>query len=81
MELFSLATCASLLLMLVLASTMLSAFHHNYPGAVAIDRLIQQHMPMHLADQTHLPTSTKFKPVFVHIDAAAAMTGITRYEL
>ena len=69
----------SLLGMTVITSSLLSASSRNYPGAEALDRLMRQHLPMDLAEHaTHLPLSPSFRPAFVHIDAAAAMTGITR---
>ena len=66
--------------MLLLASGLLTASHLNYPGGDALDRLLQQHIPMQFVehDESHLPLSPHFKPTFVHIDAAAAMSGVTR---
>lgn len=64
--------------MLIIASGLVTASNRNYPGAEALDRLIQQHIPMQLVEHSHIPLSPSFKPVFVHIDAAAAMTGVTR---
>lgn len=65
---------------MIIASGLVTASHRNYPGAEALDRLIQQHIPMQFIEQSeqHLPLSSSFRPVFVHIDAAAAMTGVTR---
>jgi len=76
----SLIVLLNLVAMMLLSSALLSASSRNYPGAEALDRLLKQHIPMDLAEHpTHLPLSDNFKPVFVHIDAAAAMTGITRF--
>lgn len=63
-----------------IASGLLTASHRNYPGGEALERLLQQHIPMHFVEheEAHLPMSPHFKPTFVHIDAAAAMTGVTR---
>ena len=45
-----------------------------------MERLLGQHLPVHLVErESHLSLSQSFRPVFVHIDASAAMTGITRY--
>jgi hypothetical protein len=71
----------SLAAMAVFASGLLTASYRNYPGAEALDRLVHQHVPMYLAghaDETALHLPEKFHPLFVHIDAAAAMTGVTR---
>ena len=59
---------------LVLNSAFLNAAQHNYPGALALERLIHIHIPL-LAHRDDLTT----EPIFVHIDAAAAMTGVTRF--
>lgn len=66
-----------------IASGLLTASHRNYPGGEALERLLQQHIPMHFVEheEAHLPMSPQFKPTFVHIDAAAAMTGVTRYTI
>jgi len=66
--------------MVALASGLLTASHRNYPGGEALDRLLSQHLPMHFIEHTeeHMPLSESFKPSFVHIDAAAAMSGVTR---
>jgi hypothetical protein len=69
--------------MTVIASGLLTAAHRNYPGAEALDRLVHQHVPMYLLHHSedyaeHLPQG--FRPLFVHIDAATAMTGVTRYS-
>ena len=67
--------------MMVFCSGMLTASMHNYPGADALERLLEQHMHVHLMEEQHspdFPISEHFKPVFVHIDAASAMTGVTR---
>ncbi len=72
----------SLVGMACLASGLLTASHRNYPGGEALERLLQQHIPMHFVEheEAHLPMSPQFRPTFVHIDAAAAMTGVTRYS-
>lgn len=71
---------SSFLVMALVCSTLLSASHHNYPGGQAMERLLGQHLPVHLVErESHLSLSQSFRPVFVHIDASAAMTGITRY--
>ena len=57
-----------------LNSAFLSAAQHNYPGALALERLIHMHIPL-LSHRDGLTT----EPIFIHIDAAAAMTGITRF--
>ena len=31
------------------------------------------------SDHSHLPLSNSFRPTFIHIDASAAMTGVTRF--
>jgi len=79
------STCSVMVLlslsgMLLLASGLLTASHRNYPGGEALDRLLQQHLPMHFLEHTeeHMPLSKTFKPTFVHIDAATAMSGVTR---
>lgn len=73
----------TLLGMTIIASGLLSAAHRNYPGAEALDRLVHQHVPLYLLHHSedysdeHLQAQG-FRPLFVHIDAAAAMTGVTR---
>lgn len=71
----------SLVGMIIIASGLLTASHHNYPGADALGRLVQQHVPIYLVEHRedfteHLPEG--FHPLFVHIDAATAMSGVTR---
>eukprot|EP01036_Dinobryon_divergens_P027175 gene27175-35901_t len=68
------AVLLSFVTSLVLNSAFLNAAQHNYPGALALERLIHIHIPL-LAHRDDLTT----EPIFVHIDAAAAMTGITRF--
>jgi hypothetical protein len=63
--------------MIVLSNIFLMASLHNYPGGVAIDRLIRQHIGLQLAiseNEDHLIT----RPIFVHIDTLAATSGVTR---
>jgi hypothetical protein len=75
----SLVVIVGFVAMATIASGLLSASNRNYPGAEALDRLIKQHVPMDLVEHsTHLPLSPDFRPAFVHIDAAAAMSGVTR---
>lgn len=76
----SLIVLLSLAGMGFIASGLLTASHRNYPGGEALERLLQQHIPMHFVEheEAHLPMSPQFKPTFVHIDVAAAMTGVTR---
>ena len=76
----SLVVLLSLVSMAFIASGLLTASHRNYPGGEALERLLQQHIPMHFVEheEAHLPMSPQFRPTFVHIDAAAAMTGVTR---
>mmetsp|Transcript_51944 Transcript_51944/g.90661 ORF Transcript_51944/g.90661 Transcript_51944/m.90661 type:complete len:197 (-) Transcript_51944:27-617(-) len=77
----SLVVLLSLFSMAFIASGLLTASHRNYPGGEALERLLQQHIPMHFVEheEAHLPMSPQFRPTFVHIDAAAAMTGVTRF--
>lgn len=83
--LLSLIVLGSFLGMFLLANCFLSASIHNYPGAHAIDRLITQHLPLELHHEIHnmaayqLPDGTATRPIFVHIDAGAAMKGVTRF--
>jgi hypothetical protein len=71
---------STFLVMALVCSTLLSASHHNYPGGQAMERLLGQHLPVHLVEREgQLPSSQSFRPMFVHIDPSAAMTGITRY--
>ena len=43
---YKLVVMGSLLGMLLVAHVLLSASYHNYPGAVALDRLLNQHIPV-----------------------------------
>lgn len=59
-------------LAMLLSSIFLSSSMHNYPGGMALERLLTQHIGAH---SPMLLSET----VFVHIDPAAAMTGVTRF--
>ncbi len=71
-------------------SVLLTASHHNYPGGVALERLVDAHLRQQLAvREVDLRTAVEngryadvrkiLRPIFVHIDVAAATTGVTRY--
>lgn len=61
----------------VLASLFLTSSMHNYPGGLAMERLLAQHVGVHVLDEIH--TWRRAKPLFVHISVPAAMTGVSRF--
>lgn len=63
---------AILLLMIAATSVFAIASYHNYPGGMAISRLLHQHIPLHYATE-------KVNVINIHMDTAACMTGITRF--
>jgi len=77
---YSLGVLISFLLMGFLANTFLLASLHNYPGAVALDHLLKQHVSMQLALQDEELEQVLTQPIFVHIDTLAATSGVTRLE-
>lgn len=73
--------------MIAISSTLSNISHHNYPGGKALQRLLTQHIPTELSHAEEFldnyynkpkSVSSSFMPVLVHIDGAAAMTGVTR---
>eukprot|EP00981_Chlorochromonas_danica_P004151 scaffold829_cov174-Ochromonas_danica.AAC.10 len=81
--LVSLGVILIMTIAMFLASIFLSSSAHNYPGGVAIDRLLNQHLPLQLADTLNGSGSGSAnrisQPIFIHIDVPAAMTGVTRF--
>lgn len=54
------------------------ASKNNYPGALAVDRLVQQHIGMQVSmldANFHLIP----RPIFVHLDVLTATSGVTRF--
>ncbi len=62
--------------MALLANTLLGASYYNYPGGMALDRLITQHVQLRLAGESDLHNIDR--PLFVHIDTLAATSGVSR---
>lgn len=72
-------------------SVLLSAAHHNYPGGAALERLVEGHLVPQLASreaELRVALATRqfadvrriMYPIFVHIDVAAATSGVTRWR-
>jgi hypothetical protein len=73
----SFAVLMILALMGYLTNIFTQASYHNYPGAVALDRLVNQHIGLQLslvASKKELIT----RPIFVHLDVLTVTTGVTR---
>ena len=58
--------------MIIATSLFATASYHNYPGGVALSRLLHQHIP------SHYPTA-KGSVINIHMDVYACMTGVTRF--
>jgi hypothetical protein len=64
--------------MIILANLFTLAAIHNYPGALAIDRLVQQHIGLQISlldANIHLIP----RPIFVHMDVLTATSGVSRF--
>jgi len=61
-----------LIVMIIATSLFATASYHNYPGGVALSRLLHQHIP------SHYPTA-KGSVINIHMDVYACMTGVTRF--
>jgi hypothetical protein len=66
---------------LLISSTVLTgifalAAYHNYPGGIALHRLLHHHIPSALSSGQLSVITTPV--VFVHVDVFPAMTGVTR---
>eukprot|EP01031_Cornospumella_fuschlensis_P025114 gene25115-30331_t len=64
--------CASL------CSLSLSCAIHNYPGGEGLERLWAQHLEGEGGLST-IPGSSLTKPLFIHLDVPALMTGVSRF--
>ena len=84
----SIGTLGLLLLSVILSSLFCLASYHNYPGGVALQRLLHSHIPRAVANQRSSDTDTDSsrrrldqgrRLVYkIHIDVPAAMSGVSR---
>lgn len=78
--LFSFLAIGTVVGMFLLSQLFLMASIHNYPGGHALDRLLTQHIPLYISELYDVDSlqAKEIRPLFVHIDVPAAMSGVTR---
>jgi hypothetical protein len=77
LEFHSFGIATSFIVMALIANTLLGASFYNYPGGMAVDRLLTQHVQLRFAGEENLHNIDR--PLFVHIDTLSATSGVSRY--